>query len=1125
MSIFSHFMRSCVALLFWVMFSCVTVTAQDKTLPGVEYDWGIGLMRDGKFMDAQEQFQSELRGGFKIATERWLDSICFASMLGEAQYHMGQFPAALENYETAIRLAIQYADWLTQVQNVPNPGMFTVKPIPWGDPNPGRGLVRVPEKFSILFGDINYGQTYRTGGVVAPPSLKPIRGVEIVRCTMLAIRRRAELLGPMGDGDELNAKLLTRLTQVQRALAGTWFQAWLDMEIGFCHLVAGKTDEAAMAIMRGATINGSAHILTPIAYLELGKLQLRSANYEKAYNFFLEAASVAFYYEDVESMTEAFGYLETAFSLRNPQMICPVLLPAAEWARVKKLTTMFATIQAGRVNDLLRMKQPRPALECLALAEKALGKHSATLGNIGAKLNFLRARIAFLEPSPASQQLGATSLAKAMTFMQFGAVWNFHLNMVDLRLLNGQLTPRKALEAYDLLLREPTATDWALKPMEALAVSMTPRPGTWENYFLCAIEMEKKENALEISERARRAAYLQTLDFGGRMHSLRLLLEGPENDLSVTQRQRKRDILMEYPAYENCSKKVAELRLAVRKMSLPVTQKEEAQKLAGMLKEISELSRTQEFLLTAMVLDSRVIDIVFPKVRTCKEIQESLPKGEAMLVYYAARNQLFMFLMNNERLAMWKIVDSGAGAGGSKKNKAGNLLTSLQLNTASLLKEIGLGSGVVKAETLKEDEWKKVSQRVMADLTKNSQANFASADFTSLVIVPDRFAWYIPFETLQIQTAKGARPTISQFAIRYAPMASLGTPWKALQLPKSPYSLIVAGEKGAGQKGGLSEKTLRTLEKPLERPVVFEPKSFGGVTPGSAGTESAVFATEFDKMLIFADLKNDDAESYKLFPLALDYGMKNSTLGHWFYLPYGAPRLVILSGMHTQCEGLAKKSKRKASASAKTPVAVPGQELFLTSMAFLANGSDTVILPRWRLEGNSPAVLSALFLAQLEKSETASEAWRKAVLRFAGEEISITSEPRIGKNNEIERVSATHPFFWAGNLLIDSGSGSLRTKERLSLAIDGEVAEEAEVENDADINGNTNTNDTEEEEIGNEEENADNAEKEDETIKQKNRRNDGSGNGRLAPLPPMGGGIPMGGGMPMGGGINATPLE
>ncbi len=1083
MSIFSRFMRSCATLLFLMICLCAsTVMAQDKTLPGIEYDYGIGLMREGKFADAQKQFESELRGGFKIATERWLDSICFAAMLGEAQYHMGQFPVALENYETAIRLAIQYADWLTQVQNAPNPGMFTVKPIPWGDPNPGRGLVRAPEKFSILFGDINYGQTYRTGGVAMPPSLKPIRGVEIVRCTMLAIRRRVELLGPMGDGDELNAKLLTKLTQVQRALAGTWFQAWLDMEIGFCHLVSGKTDEATMAIMRGATINGSAHILTPIAYLELGKLQLRSANYEKAYNFFLEAASVGFYYEDVEAMTEAFGYLETAFSLRNPQMICPILLPAAEWARVKKQTTMFATIQAGRVNDLLRMKQPRPALECLALAEKALGKHSATLGNIGAKLNFLRARIAFLEPSPASQQLGAVSLAKAMTFMQFGAVWNFHLNMVDLRLLNGQLTPRKALAAYDLLLREPTATDWALKPMEALAVSMTPRPGTWENYFLCAIEMEKKENALEISERARRATYLQTLDFGGRMHSLRLLLEGPESDLSVTQRQRKRDILMEYPAYENCSKKAAELRLAVRKMSLPITQKEDAQKLAGMLKELSELSRTQEFLLTAMVLDSRVIDIVFPKVRTCKEIQESLPKGEAMLVYYAARNQLFMFLMNNERIAMWKIVDSGAGAGGSKKNKAGNLLTSLQLNTASLLKEIGLGSGVVKAETLAEDEWKKVSQRVMADLTKNSQANFASADFTSLVIVPDRFAWYIPFETLQIQTAKGPRPTISQFAIRYAPMASLGTPWKSLQLPRSPYSLIVAGE-----KGGLSEKTLNLLEKPLERPVVFEPKSFGGVAPGSAGTESAIFAQEFDKMLVFADLKNDDAESYKLFPLALDYGMKNATLGHWLYLPYGAPRLVILSGMHTQCEGLAKKSKRKASASAKTPIAVPGQELFLTSMAFLANGSDTVILPRWRLEGNSPATLSALFLAQLEKSETASEAWKKAVLRFAGEEIEIASEPRIGKSDEMERVSATHPFFWAGNILIDSGSGSLRRKERLSQAIDGEVAEKAP--DDVKV-------EAEAAEIKNQEEPKEEKKENVKTPKS---------NGRLAPLPPMGG--------------------
>ncbi|MBE6427954.1 MAG: CHAT domain-containing protein [Planctomycetaceae bacterium] len=1085
--------------------STVSVKAQDNSLPGAEYDWGIALLRDGRHADAAKQFESELRGGMKIATERWIDAISYAAMLGETQYQMGQLPAALESFSTAIRLSIQHASWPTKVSNIPNPGMFTLKAVPWVDPTPNRNLMRVPEKFSILFGDLYHGNKYRTGGIAMAPSMKSIRATKIFNGTMLAIRRRAELLGPLGAGDELNSQLLTQLTQVQRSLAGTWFQAWLEIEIGLCHLSAGKQDDAIQSLMRGALINGNAHPLTPISYVELGKLQMKSGHYEKAFNLFLDAATIAYHYENVEMMTEAFELLENAYCQRNPQMVCPQLGSAAEWAKAKDLPLLYATLQALRVNDFMRFKQVRPALEALAIAEKTIAKQDVSAGRIGAILNYQRARIALLDPTPQSQRLGMESLSRAMNFMRFGAVWNFHLQQVDIRLLNGQLTTRKALDAYQLLLREPTAVDWSLNPIESLAVSMTPRPGTWENFFLCAVDMEKKEEALEISERAKCAAYLQSLDFGGRMHSLRLLLESPENDLTVSQLQRKRDILTEYPNYEVCSQKVRNLQMKIRQMSLPVTQKDDGKTLTEALKEVTELSRRQEAILSAIVLDRRVIDVVFPKIRTTKEIQASLPKGEAMLVYFAARNQLFLFLLNNERMAMWKIVDSGAGIGSSRKNKSNeNLLTSLQLNFASMLKEMGLGSGNIRPEILLETNWKKAAQRVMADLTKNSQANFASADFTSLVIVPDRFAWYVPFETLLIQTPKGARPTISQFAIRYAPMASLGTPWKNTQLPKSPYSMIVGG------KNMPSEKIQNRFEKTLKRPVIFEEKSYGGISPGTPGTVSSVFATEFDKMFVFADLKNDESASYSIFPMALDYGTREATLGYWFLLPHGSPRLIFLNGMRTQCESLIKKASKS---SKKQLQAIPGQEMFLTSMAFLANGADTVILPRWNLSGSTPWRLMTHFVDQLPENKNSAYAWRKAILKLASSEISVNAEPRLAKSDDVEQISCSHPFFWAGYLLIDSGSGSLQSMERLEKL----AAEKENASNLPPVNAPAKPRPLALPVPENEEE----PNRQDSKISPANPApQKPEGNGALAPLPPMGGSgntqaVPMGGNVPV----------
>ncbi|MGN1274905.1 MAG: hypothetical protein ACI4UF_09955, partial [Thermoguttaceae bacterium] len=303
-----------------------------------------------------------------------------------------------------------------------------------------------------------------------------------------------------------------------------------------------------------------------------------------------------------------------------------------------------------------------------------------------------------------------------------------------------------------------------------------------------------------------------------------------------------------------------------------------------------------------------------------------------------------------------------------------------------------------------------------------------------------------------------------------------------------------------------NEKSVDRLEKTLERPVLFEEKSFGGIQPGTPGTGSSVFAPEFDKMFVFDDLKNTEGDSYGIFPMALDRTSREGSLGYWFLLPSGSPRLIVLGGMRTRCEELAKKTSRKN----KVSVFVPGQELFLTSMAFLANGADTIVLPRWRLEGDSPWKLAALFNAQLPTTETSADAWRRAVLKFSAGDVSIQSEPRIGKSDEIELIPASHPLFWAGLMLIDSGSGSLRSKERLARPDDEAPAEE------------------EIHPIPKEEKPVMNAEEPKEPAPEPVRDK-----GRLAPLPPMGGGnlpsIPMGGGgnpprIPMGG-EKPAPLE
>lgn len=1000
-------------LILWIGWA--PLCAQDSALPSRSYFVAKTIYYDGEYADALKEFQSEWRGSFKISTNRWIDAICFATMIGECHYQMGQYAEALDQYTSAVQLFLQYYDWMTRIHNVPNPGNGRFDPCPWGDAKPNRQIMKFPDKVSLVFGDPNYNtRNYQSGDTIAPPSLRSVCAEEIVRCTCLSIRRRGELLGPLAAGDDLNTKLLAKLPVLGRSMGGSWLQAWVDIQMGITQVACGKETEGVQSLMRGALVGGADHPFTGLVHLTLGEISLRASNYDKALTHFLEAATLAFYYDDAHILDDAFRGLANAYYQKNPAQVCPVFLAADGWAKKEKIAFLRVPILMYLADEYLRKNQLRQAGECVAEADRTMGRRTMVGGLAGARVHFMRARAAFRDITPTSQKLGIQAIQTAMHFMRLGSVWNFRIALVDTQLLAGRLTPRKASEAYEILVHDPTASEWALNPMESLAFLMTPRPVTWENWFLVAMEMEKTERALEIAEMARRATFLQSLDFGGRMHALRLLMELPEEHLTVTQRQRRRDIQTEYPGYDVRSRKVRELQAQIRTMSLPVTQKEEEQKLSRLLKELATVSQQQESFLASIVLDKRLIDLVFPPLKTFKEIQEGLAQGEAMLVFFAARNQMFCFLLNQERFATWVIRDRGAGRGSSRTAK-NNDLTSLQSNLIRMLREIGMtgAAAPIKGSKLKDTAWKESSLRVMADLTKSSQADFSRSDFSSLVIVPDRFLWYLPFEILQVQTPKGLRPTINQFAIRYAPTASLGVPWKPLVLPTSSYAMVAYGKEVP------PEKTLEKLESALSRPVIFEPKSFGGIASGTPYAVSSNYASVFDKMVVLEDLKNDMAAPYLLAPLGVDAAQQGSRLAQWFAFPHGVPRLIFLAGFHSMTESLGATAKK---GSPKLPAMVPGQELFFSSMAMLANGCDVLVLSRWRMGGNSSGLLAGEFLEQLKKNENVSQAWRRAVLKLAGTKLELASEPRIVPEDETQTSSqGTYPAFWGGYMLLESG--------------------------------------------------------------------------------------------------------
>ena len=152
---------------------------------------------------------------------------------------------------------------------------------------------------------------------------------------------------------------------------------------------------------------------------------------------------------------------------------------------------------------------------------------------------------------------------------------------------------------------------------------------------------------------------------------------------------------------------------------------------------------------------------------------------------------------------------------------------------------------------------------------------------------------------------------------------------------------------------------------------------------------------------------------YAWSPLPIDRGKAGSSLSDWISLPWGGPDQIILPGYHTAAEdSLSPKHGTHAA---------PGNEIFLSVCGLMASGARTVLLSRWRTGGQTSYDLVREFAQELPHT-TPADAWQRAVLVVTDSRLNPDGEPRLKKEAVDDPPKASHPFFWAGYLLIDPGS-------------------------------------------------------------------------------------------------------
>jgi len=966
------------------------VAAQQDSVPSFIYYNAFPDYYAGNFADAVKLFERAGRSAIKGVNGRWIDSICYHTMIGEAYYHMGNNAKALDHHRLSLQQYLQYPNWMVRVEWNPLRPAGQNFVIPWGKPQRVFQVGHYSNRMSITLGDVQVIPGSNTG--FSNLRRIPVDVPEVVRCMAVSIRRYRELSGPNTRHDPLMNAVVTELSR-RSVPPNTWAESLIDVLLGLAHRAVGKDGDAQALLKRGLVAEGRYdHPLTALALLELGHIALWDAKFTEARDLFLEASYAGYAFEmgGPDVVEEAMYYGFVANHLANRKQPFAPLEAVAAFAGRKKLYHLQVSAATAMAEDLALLGRTSEATAMLATAGGQLSKRDMQNGRMGCRYKYVQAIVAYQSGNITE---GDAALAKAIEFQRNGAsTWLFHIALADSLYTSGKLSPRSAEQLFEIVLRDPGRGDWLVFPLESLTTQMTPQPLVYEHWFEVCYGRNDIDAALEVADRIRRHRFYSTLGLGGRLLGLRWMMEDPHN-LSQEAALARRDILLEYPAYEKLTEQAQQLRAALRATPLVQDPENGLKQQQEQLLQLGQVGMLQEALLRQIAIRREYAPMIFPVQRTAKEIQKAMPASQSLLVFYASSRHLYAFLLGHDRAkyATWTIASPA-------------LVTK---HLKDLLREMGNfdGNRTVPVSEFSKEDWKSTAAKLY-DLLIPGKVQLPE-NMEELVIVPDGPLWYVPFEALQIPVNNNRVPLISKARVRYAVTASLAVPDERARRPSGNLA-VVLGRMYPSDPDDVAVTEFEALSRVVKGAVAL---------PKTLPAPSAVYGTLFDRLLVWQDFPPDTTGPYGWSP-ALDSG-RGATLNDWLALPWGGPDEVLLPTFHTPAESALKSGGT-------------GQEIFLAAFGLMATGSRTILLSRWRTGGQTSYDLMREFVSELPNT-TAAAAWQRAVFLTMDADVQVEREPRLSSTTRDTTPKADHPFFWAGYVLIDTGT--LPQKEELPVGL------------------------------------------------------------------------------------------
>ena len=874
-----------------LLFSTSQLFAQAGSLPHQGY---YQSFRDFYFADYKDASRSFTRGGntaFRIGTTRYLDSICYWTMTAECYYHMGNYQEALQLYEQSLRLYLDYqqSNWQARVQLPPtiqdNNNALQQARINWGRPNRPAKYARMPDSFSVLFGRMDNERILQQGGQVQNPEMKKVDVAEIMRCVSLCLHRRRVIMGPTAKYAPFTQQIISGLS-VAGSGNGTVLGSFNGVLLGIAHASNEDWKKAATILNKSIQFRGGMdHPLTSVGLLELANIGFQTKNYPEAGKLAMEASYAAAVYEQFDLIEEALS-VGTTVHLMSVKTPFPPLENAIKWAGAHRRdpNLMQASLLVRLAECLAEGGQADNALTVLRQTKKPISSRNS-LGNavVTARLKYVTALVGFLK---ADFRGGMADLVASIKHFQTGSLWMYRLGLANRLVANGAITERQADLLYGVLLRDPTDLDWMTDPMEAITFLASSHVGALETWFDIVTDRKDYPRAITLADLVRRHRFFATLPLGGRLMAFRWMIHAPDEALSQNALDQRTKFLVSNPAYRKLATRAGLIRDSLLALPLqPAANSTEEHEKEKLIKELEQISNTQEAILASYALRREPAEMAFPRQGDLRETQKFMTPKQLVLVTLGTSKGLKIFLVQNQGV---KFI--------------GNLpALNLQKDALQLLKEMKIAETAFDADEIADTEWKK--NAVEFKKTLFGEVDDSSWDeIEELVVIPDGVLWYVPVEALPVGEGADEVYLGEKLDVRYSPTLFLAMgeqrPWRELKK-----TAAVTARFSARGDNELTSAEFIELQKRIPDAVAFDKQ---------IRTPTNLLASVFDQLIVWSEVKQTKGQPYALVPTQLDQSKTGATIGQWMSLPWHGPEHVIMPGFSFgRRSGVEVKAKRQ----------------------------------------------------------------------------------------------------------------------------------------------------------------------------------------------------------------------